>query len=74
MDVIKTNENILPDPAPFLALKELGDSSVNIVVRVWVESPNYWSTYFYLNENVFEAFKKQKINIPYPQLDVHLNS
>ena len=72
LDVIKTNENILTDPAPFLALKELGDSSVNIVVRVWVESPNYWPTYFYLNENVFEAFKKQKINIPYPQMDVHL--
>ncbi len=72
-DIANSYENVLSDPEPFIAIKELGDSSVNIVVRVWVNSANYWPTYFYMTETVFVAFKKSGINIPYPQMDVHLN-
>lgn len=73
-DILSKNELILPDPAPFIALKEMGDSSVNIVVRVWVESANYWSVFFGTNESVFKEFNKQGINIPFPQMDVHIKS
>ena len=73
-EIISKNELILTDPAPFIALKEMGDSSVNIVVRVWVESANYWNVFFATNESVFKEFTKRGINIPFPQMDVHIKS
>ena len=73
-EIISKNELILTDPEPFIALKEMGDSSVNIVVRVWVESANYWSVFFSTNESVFKEFTKRGINIPFPQMDVHIKS
>jgi small conductance mechanosensitive channel len=72
--IIDKNELILKDPKPFIGLVELGDSSVNLVVRSWVESANYWTVYFAMNETVFKEFNKQGINIPYPQMDVHIKN
>ncbi|MCF8362209.1 MAG: mechanosensitive ion channel [Prolixibacteraceae bacterium] len=72
--IIESNELILKEPAPFIALSEMADSSVNIVVRAWVEAPNYWSVFFNTNEVVFKEFNKQGINIPYPQMDVHVKN
>ncbi|MFA9391907.1 MAG: mechanosensitive ion channel family protein [Prolixibacteraceae bacterium] len=72
--IIEQNDLILSDPAPFIGLIELGDSSVNIVVRVWVESANYWSVFFKMNETVFKEFNQQGISIPYPQMDVHVKN
>lgn len=72
MELIEANELILKTPAPFVALKEMADSSVNIVVRVWVDAPNYWSVFFDMNEKVFKTFNLKGINIPFPQMDVHL--
>ena len=55
-----------------VAVKELGDSSVNIVVRAWANSADYWGIYFDMQENVKLTFDKEGISIPFPQRDVHL--
>ena len=69
--IIARDSRILTDPAPFIALHALADSSVNIVVRVWVESPNYWEVYFGINQAVYAPFNEKGINFPFPQLTVH---
>ncbi len=62
----------LADPAPFVNIKEHGDSSIKILVRTWVKSPDYWDFYWSLMEDVKMAFDKNGITIPYTQMDVHL--
>ena len=69
--ILARDSRILADPAPFIALHALADSSVNIVVRVWVESPNYWNVYFGINQEVYATFNEKGINFPFPQLTVH---
>ncbi len=71
--LIDEDERILKDPEPFLALHSLGDSSVNIVVRTWSKAADLWPVYFDLNEKVYNEFAKEGINIPFPQMDVHLH-
>ncbi|MGN0587330.1 MAG: mechanosensitive ion channel family protein [Oscillospiraceae bacterium] len=71
-DVVAANEMIHKDPAPFVRLIECAGSSLNIVVRVWTDSADYWTVYFDLLENIKEAFDKNDIVIPYNQLDVHV--
>jgi len=71
-ELINADSRILKEPAPFVALSELADSSVNFVVRVWVEAANYWPVFFDMNENVKKEFDNQKISIPFPQRDVHI--
>ena len=61
-----------PEP-PFVAVSELGDSSVNFAVRAWVKSENYWGVFFDMNEKVYNTFDKEGLNIPYPQMDVHVH-
>lgn len=73
LDLIKADERIHKDPEPFVALSGLGDSSVNIVVRVWLDAPNYWPVFFDMNQKVYNTFSKEGINIPFPQMDVHLH-
>lgn len=70
--LLKNDNRILDDPPVFIALHSLGDSSVNIVVRAWVQTDDYWGVYFDLNEKVYKSFAKAGINIPFPQMDVHL--
>jgi small conductance mechanosensitive channel len=70
---IGEDERILKDPEPFMALSALADSSVNIVVRVWVNSPDYWGVFFDMNEKVYRNFDKEGLGIPFPQMDVHLH-
>lgn len=73
MKLIKADKRIINDPAePFIAVSELADSSVNLVVRVWAEAANYWGIYFDLTEQVYKTFDKEGLNIPYPQMDVHV--
>lgn len=73
MKLIKADERIINDPAePFIAVSELADSSVNLVVRVWAEAANYWGIYFDLTEQVYKTFDKEGLNIPFPQMDVHV--
>jgi small conductance mechanosensitive channel len=72
-DLIAAETRILNEPAePFLAVKELGESSVNFVVRVWAKAEDYWGIYFDMQENVKLTFDKEGISIPFPQRDVHL--
>lgn len=71
-ELLDQDERVLKEPEPFIALKELADSSVNIVVRAWVESPEYWNVYFGMNEKVYKVFSQRGLNIPFPQMDVHM--
>jgi len=72
LDVIAADERILKDPAAFVRVGELGDSSINFTVRLWVEAANYWDVHFDIIEKVTFAFNENNISIPYPQTDVHL--
>ena len=70
--LIQKDERIFKDPAPFVMVGELADSSVNITVRVWAKGADYWGVHFDMIENVKSEFDKNDISIPYPQSDVHL--
>lgn len=70
--IVKADERVLEDPAPVVALMELGDSSINFVVRPWVKREDYWPLKFDLNEKVKLEFDKVGFSIPYPQRDVHV--
>lgn len=70
--LIKADDRILSDPAPFIAVGELADSSVNFVVRVWANAGDYWGIFFDMTEKVKKAFDKEGISIPFPQTDVHV--
>ena len=69
--LIEADERILNTPAPFVNLIALADSSVNVVVRVWVKSENYWDVFFSMNKAVYATFNKEGINFPFPQLTIH---
>ena len=71
--VLDKEERLLKDPAYTVAVSELADSSVNFVVRPWVNSADYWPTYFDLMENIKIALDDANITIPFPQMDVHLH-
>lgn len=73
LDLINKDERILKDKAPFVALNTLNSSSVDIVVRVWVNSSDYWGVYFDMNEKVYKTFTEKGINIPFPQMDVYVH-
>lgn len=68
----REDARILESPAPTIAVSELGDSSVNLVVRPWVQTDDYWNVYFDLMENIKLTFDEEGISFPYPQQDVHL--
>jgi len=70
--VLKTDNRILKDPAPQIAVSELADSSVNFTVRPWVKGEDYWDVYFNIHEKLKLEFDKNKISIPFPQRDVHM--
>ena len=69
--LLECDMRVKKTPAPFIALNALADSSVNIVVRVWVDSADYWDVFFDMNKTVYEAFNATGIEFPFPQLTVH---
>lgn len=71
-DFIADDTRILKDPAPFIGLAALADSSVNFTVRVWTDTPDYWGVFFDMNEKVYTKFPEYNLNIPFPQMDVHV--
>ncbi len=71
MEMMISDERVLKDPAPFVAVSELGDSSVNFTTRAWVKSADYWDVYFEQIEKVKLTFDEKGISIPFPQMDVH---
>lgn len=73
-EIIDTHDKILDDPEPMIKLHELGDSSINFVVRPWVESDDYWDVYWDLLRTVKMRFDEEGISIPFPQRDVHVVS
>ncbi|HBI14820.1 MAG TPA: mechanosensitive ion channel protein MscS [Desulfobulbaceae bacterium] len=70
--IIENEARILAEPAPVIALGELGASSVDILVRPWVKSEDYWDVRFALLEQIKLTFDEQGITIPFPQQDIHL--
>ena len=72
-EVVNNHEKVLKDPAPTVAVAELGDNSVNFVVRPWVDTADYWAVRFDLIETIKIGFDEKGFNFPYPQTDVHLH-
>jgi small conductance mechanosensitive channel len=72
-EMVKEDSRILQEPAPQVAVSELGDSSVNFVVRPWVNSADYWGVMFDFTEAVKLRFDAEGISIPFPQMDVHVH-
>lgn len=70
--IIESNDKVLKDEAITVAVSELGDSSVNFVVRVWVSTPDFWAVKWALIEEIKNTFDKEGISIPFPQRDVHI--
>ena len=69
--IIDADDRILKDPAPMIVLGALSASSVDIKVRVWTKTENYWDVYFDMNKIVYDTFNKEGIGFPFPQLTVH---
>jgi small conductance mechanosensitive channel len=71
-ELVAAEDRILKDPAHKIAVSELGDSSVNFVVRPWVKTSDYWGVKFDLTEAIKKRFDQEGISFPFPQQDVHL--
>lgn len=72
MSLLKNHKNVLKDPVPMVAVDELADSSVNLIIRPWVKTEDYWATKWEITHKIKELFDKEGISIPFPQTDVHL--
>lgn len=70
--IVDAHDAVLDNPKPLIKVHELGDSSVNIIVRPWVKTDDYWDTYWDLTKAVKQRFDKEGISIPFPQRDVHV--
>ena len=70
--LIEADERALAEPAPFVALTALGDSAVDVTLRVWCKAPDYWGLKFDLTKQIKKKFDEVGINIPYPQRTVHM--
>jgi small conductance mechanosensitive channel len=71
-EIVAAHENVLEDPPPSVKLHELAESSVNFIVRPWVETSDYWETYWDITKQVKIRFDEEGISIPFPQRDVHV--
>jgi small conductance mechanosensitive channel len=67
------HEAVLKDPEPVVKVHELGDSSVNFIVRPWVKTDNYWNVYWDITRTVKERFDAEGVTIPFPQRDIHMH-
>ncbi len=72
--IISGDDKVLEEPAHTIAVSELADSSVNLVVRPWVKTDDYWTVYFRLMEEIKLTFDDKGVSFPYPQTDVHVFS
>ncbi|NCN40563.1 mechanosensitive ion channel [bacterium] len=70
--IAESDPRVLKDPAPFIAVSAMADSSVNFAFRSWVKTPDYWGVFFDFQERVKKALDEAKISIPFPQRDVHI--
>ena len=72
LDVVNSNELALKDPEPFIRISNHLDSSIEITTRTWCNSADYWTVFFDITEGVNKAFAENNIEIPFPQMDVHV--
>jgi len=72
--LLDADSRILQDPAPFVEVSALADSSVNFAVRAWVKKEDYWGVFFSINEKIYNEFNAVGLNIPFPQMDVHVHN
>ena len=72
MDLMNSHELVLGDPAPAVVITELADSSVNLALRAWASTADYWTVKGDLTKGIYEALPKAGLSIPFPQLDVHM--
>ena len=72
-DLMAAHEGVLPSPEPAVVVTELADSSVNLSLRAWTKTADFWGVQCDLTRDVVRAFKEAGIEIPFPQVDVHLN-
>jgi small conductance mechanosensitive channel len=71
--LLESDARVLKDPPPMIEVNELGESSVNLLVRPWVKTADYWAVYFDTMRAIKEQFDANGISIPFPQRDVHLH-
>ena len=74
MDVLLAHPLVLTDPKPLAEVLTLGESAVNLVIRPWSKPSDYWTVYFTVIQSVKEAFDKNGIELPFPQLEVRMKS
>ncbi|KUG19585.1 small-conductance mechanosensitive channel [hydrocarbon metagenome] len=72
-DLMAAHGAVLSSPEPAVVVTELADSSVNLSLRAWTKTADYWGALFDLNRDIVAAFRKAGVEIPFPQLDVHLD-
>lgn len=73
LDIVNADSRIEQEPIPpYIALSSLGDSDVNVLVRVWVSSSEYWNVYHSLNEQIYKQLPEKGIHFPFPQMDVRI--
>ncbi|NJE10451.1 mechanosensitive ion channel family protein [Thermococcus sp. MAR1] len=72
MDLIKNHPQVLDDPEPSVVITALADSSINLQLRAWAKTEDYWAVKGDLTKGVYELYAKEGIEIPFPQLDVHI--
>jgi len=72
MELIKENPMVLADPAPAVVTTALADSSVNLQLRAWTNTEDYWGVKGALTNGILKAYKEEGIEIPFPQLDIHM--
>ncbi len=73
MELMRSHEHVLADPEPTVVLTELADSSLNLQLRPWANTEDYWTVKGNLTQGIYEALGKANIEIPFPQLDVHMD-
>lgn len=74
LNVVETCDKALKTPEPVAVINEFGQNAIKYSLRVWVKSEDYWDVRFELTEKVRNSFKDKNINIPYPQMDVHIKN
>jgi small conductance mechanosensitive channel len=72
LDLLANEPRVLKDPAPFVGVLKLAESSVDFAVRPWVKADDYWAVFFDLTEAIKKRFDTEGLSIPFPQRDVHL--
>lgn len=71
LDLLQGDSRIMQQPAPLIAVKELGDNGVILTIRAWAKSSEYWDVFFDTNERIYDEYNKHGIGFPFPQVQIH---